>query len=553
MFFEHTRGVKVSYHYFSLQYSAIQKTVLRHDRLWSIAGISQILSELNEISFPEIARKHKGGIKENVIVAGGGKFTAKFETEPDAESAKAEIVKTLSTTLPMLEFQASEIIKEVSLTKAKEPGKRKDRNGRGYEYPGIIAELQEQKRNFRGYGVTFNPHLKVCPECGEYPADRNYKEYLEEGKAVHLCSPCYVARTSSKISLGALMGQKEEELTTMKRIYRKYLELTDTKNDSGLQIPSDFKNLCTGKDGDESKQRMAVWFSDLNNMNSRVPVWLSQEEDSVLKTFKDVKDVNIEIITDALSKTFPNPSGTLRFRLIVAGGDDLCIVMDSRFIIRFCLELSKSLYDKKKELPATHPLSDVRLEKNRDKEKVKSDELKPYSFGGSFIVTSTHTPFKKVHNIGESLMSDAKAKTDRRGNSVKWLIMAAEEEPISDRLIQFDKPLFIEKEPPDVTKKAPLVSTLSFREYIDLCKKFAHVISGSHIQRIITEMINVNNDSQKLEEWLMHQAAAEFEKSFSGVLTEPSLRKNGDQTKSLDCTRLATMLELLSIVEESEL
>lgn len=31
------------YFYVSLQYSAIQKTVLRHDRLWSMAGVSQML------------------------------------------------------------------------------------------------------------------------------------------------------------------------------------------------------------------------------------------------------------------------------------------------------------------------------------------------------------------------------------------------------------------------------------------------------------------------------------------------------------------------------
>jgi hypothetical protein len=65
-----------NHYYFALQYSAIQETVLRHDRLWSIAGISQILSRMNEIELPAIV-EHRD-IGEEVLVAGGGKFTARF-------------------------------------------------------------------------------------------------------------------------------------------------------------------------------------------------------------------------------------------------------------------------------------------------------------------------------------------------------------------------------------------------------------------------------------------------------------------------------------------
>jgi hypothetical protein len=151
------------FYYFSVQYSAIQKTILRHDRLWSVTGISMILSELNEIGFPRVVSENNG----TVLVAGGGKFTARFSGERDAETAKRDIVKILSTTLPMLEFQASkEIIRAESMNDAKAEKKDKDGN---ILYPGLIRELSEQKRHFRGYGVSFNPHLKTCDECGEYP------------------------------------------------------------------------------------------------------------------------------------------------------------------------------------------------------------------------------------------------------------------------------------------------------------------------------------------------------------------------------------------------
>lgn len=73
------------YHYFSLQYSAIQKTILRHDRLWSMSGISMVLSELNEIILPRISEQEGNG---TVLVAGGGKFTARFDTNENSEKAK---------------------------------------------------------------------------------------------------------------------------------------------------------------------------------------------------------------------------------------------------------------------------------------------------------------------------------------------------------------------------------------------------------------------------------------------------------------------------------
>lgn len=64
-------------YYFSLQYSAIQKTIMRHNRLWSIAGISHGLAHLNEVTLPTIIKNHSG----DVLVAGGGKFMARFDND----------------------------------------------------------------------------------------------------------------------------------------------------------------------------------------------------------------------------------------------------------------------------------------------------------------------------------------------------------------------------------------------------------------------------------------------------------------------------------------
>jgi len=157
-------------YYLSLQYSAIQKTVLRHDRLWSIAGISNMLARLNEIDMPSIAENHGG----KAIVAGGGKFTARFPDQGKADEARRECVKKLSTTLPMLEFQVSE--KSWS-------GESFNKLANDSNSPNpVIMELNEQKRAFRGYAVSFNPHMKLCEECGEYPIPPIYRsrpQYLQ--------------------------------------------------------------------------------------------------------------------------------------------------------------------------------------------------------------------------------------------------------------------------------------------------------------------------------------------------------------------------------------
>jgi len=156
----------VSY-YLSLQYSAIQKTVLRHDRLWSIAGISQTLAKLNEIELYRITKECCG----DVIVAGGGKFTARFKTPQDADAARCEIIAIISDALPMLEYQVSKVTDAESLQDAR-------------ENKHIINKLSALKNHFRGYAFTHNPHLQLCAECGEYPAVRSGDEKEKDDEYV---------------------------------------------------------------------------------------------------------------------------------------------------------------------------------------------------------------------------------------------------------------------------------------------------------------------------------------------------------------------------------
>ncbi len=174
----------------------------------------------------------------------------------------------------------------------------------------------------------------------------------------------------------------------------------------------------------------------------------------------------------------------LPFRLVVAGGDDLCLVMDKYYVASFALELSKAVNGKFEKLPETHRLNEKWLENNRDQSKRDGKPIKPYGFGAAFVIASVHTPFNRIHQVGEDLMKKAKNETKKKANSVDWRIMA-EEESLTEQLLKFERPLFIDRKPD------------------------------------------------------------ETEKSYSDLLKEPKLR--GPDGEGIDHGRLATLLELLSV------
>lgn len=516
----------MSYYYLYLQYSAIQKAVLRHDRLWSIAGMSQALARLNEVALPAIVSELDG----ETFVAGGGKFTARFKDEAIALQAREEISKLITTTLPFLEFQISEkpdIIPAESLADAKEPKIKED----GSVYPGIINALNEQKRCFRGYGLTFNPHFVVCEECGEYPA---VEKFRLEDKSKSVCRICFEAKKTANIELKELKRKDDSSLTSIERIYKKYAE--EINEDKA--IPTNFEDLFpSDENSEEGKKRFAVWASDINGMGNKVTVWLNQEEDKIKDTFDAVKAVNIDIVSAALKKTFPKDKLASKpfipFRLIVAGGDDLCVVMKAEDILEFVKNISEALDKAIKDLPAEHPLNIAWLEKNAT-DNEKGEGFKPHSFGGSFIVAPSHTPFKKLHHVAEALMSAAKKKTDRQGNSVNWLIMSADEKPETERLIKFEKPLFIDKESSD---------KLTFNEYLKLAEEHKN-LSGSHTQQIVVKMIGFNNNADKLETWLKRLPASRSKDHPINKILGNDKFRDGEK---LNIRRLATLLELMSI------
>jgi hypothetical protein len=521
--------------YFSLQYSAIQATILRHDRLWSMAGISQALSELNEITLPKIAGQYGG----RALVAGGGKFTARFETEAAAKDAGWQMVKAVSTAFPMLEFQYSEQPRTAAtLKEALTPATG----------CGLVEELNEKKRGFRGGGLSFNPHLAVCGECGEYPAAE--KEYFAE-EVEWLCSYCKKTRQCAKTQGPAILDKDENNLITIEKIYKKYFDAV--KISQGMKIPLDFADMVGGAGGQveeekEGRGRMAVWFSDINNMNDKVPIWIDQDEGQIFSTFELVKQAFIAITAKALIGTFDNPDGHgyLPFRIIVAGGDDLCIAMSEKYVLDFALNLSAAV---KAEMQTVnrdpgHPLNPAWLERKKAaydqrEGRAEGSAPKPYSFGAAFVITNIQTPFARIHQLGEELMRCSKDETDRQANSVNWRIMA-EQEAVSEDLLEFGRPVFIDDATISHVRGAPW-SRMTFKDYLEYRRRL-ETISGSHRFQVVSMMIQWKDNPAELTRQLKIVDSAETVKSFS-KLFNPPFYDNG----LLNPQPIATVFELMSI------
>jgi len=500
---------------------------------------------MNEIDFPRITEKDCNGL---VLIAGGGKFTARFEKYEDAEKAQSKIIKMLSTRLPMMEFQTSSVVEAETFKKAQE------RRTSDSIYPGIIHELSEMKRCFRGYGISFNPHIAVCQECEEYPA---VADMWTGDKRIRVCRICASAKKEADIDLNRLKFEDEQRLTSIERVYKHYIESEHINHYTDLSVPLNMEDMFENKDSEETKkQRIAIWSSDLNSMNDKVSLWLSvDEEEDILDIFKTVKDAMVEIISDALKAVFGKKAivktregrSFLPFRIVVAGGDDLCIIMPDRYILPFAEKLASSLKTKLNSYGEESPLSKAWLENQAKKviaikaergERPKGFNLTDYSLGGGFVVTSIHAPFTKVHSLCEDIMSEAKKKTKRRGNSIDWEILSVDARPLLEEFLKPEKPLFME-EPED---HKGLDGRITFEQYMGLCRSSElSNLSSSRIYQMIEKIIEFKGDSDRLEGWAMTLSdAAKKDNPLNFLLREELLRKNGN----FSIPRFVTFAEL---------
>ncbi len=492
------------------------------------------MQRLNEVDLPSIV-KETGG---KVLLAGGGKFTAVFEHSVPRGVLFA-LKKAIATTAPMLEYQTSELEAE-SLSAALRPSLQ----------PNLISALANQKRALRGYSFAHNPHLEVCEECGDYPVTFRTTRINADGNiaTANRCSFCHDASVAAgTISLRELAKLSDSDRLLLSSTERVYADFLAGRDPRGCQAPLNFERLFGDAKKTEGK-RIAVWMSDTNNMGDKVPLWLSNRDELIQAAFDQVKAANISIVGEALRRTFKKlQEHWLPFRIIVAGGDDLCIVMDEKYVLEFAVNLSKA----QSEFPnrpenRSHPVNDIWL-KERFKELSPLDpSLKypaPFSFAGCFIVTSLHTPFHKIHEIGEELLTEAKSRSARASNSVTWRIMAEDHETVAERSLgDFEKPVFIAKREPGT----PISGYPTLKEFMNMRDFYSGNarLSKSHMHMVVRKILEHPHDPAKVQQQLELLASASTERSFGELLVDPRLRLPDDVFAS---GRVVTLFELMSI------
>ncbi len=210
------------------------------------------------------------------------------------------------------------------------------------------------------------------------------------------------------------------------------------------------------------------------------------------------------------------------------------------YILKFTIELSKSfnkILKEEIEKDRNFPLNFEFLQEKANK------ELNPHSFGGGFVVAPVHTPFRKIFELAEKLLKEAKRRTERKVNSVNWRVLSTDEESIIENLIPFDKPLPIEK--------GSFQQWLSFEDYYDMVDEYKE-FSSSHIHQIVEKAINITMEiddkverGKKLEKFLKGMPAASADKNslHNKLILDERLKDEG----FIDLSRLFTLFELIRL------
>ena len=510
-----------------------------------MAGLSHGLSRLNEVVLPQLA-KELGGEK---IVAGGGKFTARFHDADAAQHFRNEAVREVSTRFPMLEFQVSPTPVQANQL-ADIPRDPPEKS--------LIGPLSEAKIAFRGSALTFNPHLAVCDECGEYPAVVPHPDKKSREKNERVCRICQRAYFEARFDVNS-----EDQLvtaialdiqgTTLAKVYRRYMELVGS---TALQIPLNFSNLLGGdeQDADDQTQRMAVWISDINGLGDKVSTWLSQADTEIVSIFDHVSSLFVDTVAQALAQTFGAPKeGYLPFRLIVAGGDDLCLVMEESFALRFAEKIDSAVKENREQFESdpNNKLSRDWLKAHPPKRQdfagkpSEPPDFKPYGFGAALLVTSLHVPFYKLHEHGEHLLKAAKEATKREDNAMTWDILTETPDARQATALPADKPLFLSL-PKD--GKRSLVDYLTSSSQYSFSKVAGLATSQIYaLTSKLDELYRCHEDAdQGLTRWLKIREKGATVRGTS-VFLYPPFSDQWQGTQVVSASRVVAALELASL------
>lgn len=419
----------------NIEFKRVQEFLFSVPRLRNMVGSNVMLGEMIRATLPKIAQEcgsfcdlNQNGVQElttisphdpltssqcpddlkddpsfmlerGILSRDGGHFRSVFKNKQNAELFREISEKTISDKLPGLRF-------EIAIQK----------NSENYQEGTARPESRASTRSLLDL-----PVFQVCTESGNGPANFYGKPDQVSGR------PCSwrVELTRSKAD-----DFRNGKTLDIVGLLRQSLPL------SQLQHPKDFHELCSrdlGKRG--SGDYLAVIYADGNDLGKRFN-WWRQKEDFAHKSLFCQELVSEKFwhscrvsmrrsLVDSLKITFQDYDGGKRpYQILMLGGDDLLLVCQAKYALRFSVELSKCL----------------------QQDELLLSDGRPLTVGIGIAIASPNYPFHALHGLAEGLCKSAKKlyKTlpqEGKVSVIDWLVCTSSwsENPDEFRMLNFMK------------------------------------------------------------------------------------------------------------------
>ena len=322
--------------------------------------------------------------KLGILSRDGGHFTSVFPDKESATQFSSASEKTLSEKLPGLRFEI--IVKRIA-------DHTSDENDRP------VPTVSQRS-------LIDLPVFQVCEESGNGPAS-----FLGEGR------PYSGHASSTKLKAKKFRDGLTEDIVGL---LRHKLPLNE------LSAPQDFHDLC-------SKDYLAVVYADGNQFGNRFKLWKQSQKlennpfllkETIGEKFWHSCRVSMRrSLIDSLNATFKNYNGEIQpYQILMLGGDDLLLVCQAKYALRFAVELSKCL------------------------EKQNLSDGEPLTVGVGIAIASPNYPFYALQRLAEELGKSSKKLYARlpsgeKTSVVDWLVCTSSwsENPDEFRTLHFMK------------------------------------------------------------------------------------------------------------------
>lgn len=347
-------------HYVAVDVERIQEFVFGSRKLKDIRGASQLLVEVEE------TLRGKVTPPATLVYSSGGVTLARFPSDGNAKAFADQARRVYRAATG----DAVSVVTVVS--PATDPATDHDR------IQGRLRAAKEQRREaecgFPAIAHAHLPHVQLCHQCGLRGASRLID-------ADRLCVPCALRREKGR-------GHLPPESALVASLGR------------NAELPDDFGQFREARCQTRSvreKSFLAVVVADGNGFGDHIERLVSAAAakgtvDKCLGDFSAGVDASLQqALVEAVKQVYPDPLRVLPLRVLLAGGDDLLLVVEASRAFDFSLALASGFEAN------TRGRADLGL---------GAEDALTLSIGVAFAKVSH--PFSQTYDFAHRLLSQAK-------------------------------------------------------------------------------------------------------------------------------------------------